>query len=46
MAEDSLIAKITDIIIEKAVKQKIPTVVFLSIKKADLVKNLFWLTNL
>ncbi len=42
MTENSLITKITDIIIEKTVKQKIPTVVFMSIKKADLVKNLFW----
>ena len=42
MADNNLITKITDIIIEKTVKQKIPTVVFMSIKKADLVKNLFW----
>ena len=42
MTEDSLITKITDIIIEKTVKQKIPTVVFMSVKREDLVKNLFW----
>ena len=42
MTEDSLITKITDIIIKKTVKQKIPTVVFMSIKREDLVKNLFW----
>lgn len=42
MTEDSLIAKITDIIIEQTVNQKIPTVVFMAIKKEDLVKNLFW----
>lgn len=42
MAEDSLIAKITDIIIEQTVNKKIPTVVFMSVKKEDLVKNLFW----
>ena len=42
MADNNLITKITDIIIEKTVKQKIPTVVFMSIKREDLVKNLFW----
>ena len=42
MTEDSLITKITDIIIEQTVNKKIPTVVFMSIKKEDLVKNLFW----
>ena len=42
MTEDSLIAKITDIIIEQTVNKKIPTVVFMSVKKEDLVKNLFW----
>ena len=42
MTENSLITKITDIIIEKTVKQKIPTVVFMSVKREDLVKNLFW----
>ena len=41
MADNNLITKITDIIIEKTVKQKIPTVVFMSIKKEDLVKNIF-----
>ena len=41
MTEYSLITKITDIIIKKTVKQKIPTVVFMSIKREDLVKNLF-----
>lgn len=42
MTENSLITKITDIIIEQTVNKKIPTVVFMSIKKEDLVKNLFW----
>jgi replicative DNA helicase len=42
LTENSLITKITDIIIEKTVKQKIPTVVFMSVRKEDLVKNLFW----
>ena len=42
MTENSLITKITDIIIEKTVNQKVPTVVFMAIKKEDLVKNLFW----
>lgn len=42
MTEDSLITKITDIIIEQTVNKKIPTVVFMSIKKEDLVKNIFW----
>ena len=42
MADNNLITKITDIIIEKTVKQKVPTVVFMSVKKEDLVKNLFW----
>ena len=41
MTEDSLITKITDIIIEQTVNKKIPTVVFMSIKKEDLVKNIF-----
>ena len=41
MTENSLITKITDIIIEKTVKQKIPTIVFLSnVDKGTLVKNL------
>ena len=42
MADNDLIAQITDIIIEQTVNQKIPTVVFIAIKKEDLVKNLFW----
>ena len=42
MTENSLIIEITDIIIEQTVNKNIPTVVFMSIKKADLVKNLFW----
>ena len=42
MTENNLITKITDIIIEQTVNQKIPTVVFMSVKKEDLVKNLFW----
>ena len=42
MTENSLITKITDIIIKETVKQKIPTVVFMSVKREDLVKNLFW----
>ena len=42
MTENSLIIEITDIIIERTVNKKMPTVVFMSVKKADLVKNLFW----
>ena len=42
MADNNLITKITDIIIEQTVNKKIPTVVFMAIKKEDLVKNLFW----
>ena len=42
MADNDLITQITDIIIEQTVNQKIPTVVFMAIKKEDLVKNLFW----
>ena len=42
MADNDLIAQITNIIIEQTVNQKIPTVVFMAIKKEDLVKNLFW----
>ena len=42
MADNNLITKITDIIIEQTVNKKIPTVVFMSVKKEDLVKNLFW----
>ena len=41
MTENSLIIEITDIIIEQTVNKNIPTVVFMSIKKEDLVKNLF-----
>ena len=41
MADNDLIAQITDIIIEQTVNQKVPTVVFMAIKKEDLVKNLF-----
>ena len=42
MTDNTLITHITDIVVEKTIKQKIPTVVFMSIKKEDLVKNLFW----
>ena len=42
MADNNLITKITDIIIEQTVNKNIPTVVFMSIKREDLVKNLFW----
>ena len=42
MADNDLIAQITDIIIKQTVNQKVPTVVFMAIKKEDLVKNLFW----
>lgn len=42
MADNALITKITEIIVEKTVNQKIPTVVFMSIKKEELVKNIFW----
>ncbi len=42
MADDTLITKITEIIIDKTVNQKIPTVVFMSVKREELVKNLFW----
>lgn len=45
MADNDLITQITDIIIEQTVNQKIPTVVFMAIKKEDLVKNLFWTLN-
>jgi replicative DNA helicase len=38
-----LITHITDIVVEKTIKQKIPTVVFLShIDKGSLVKNIIW----
>ena len=43
MADNDLIAQITDIIIEQIVNQRIPTVVFLSdIKTDNLVKNIIW----
>lgn len=43
MTEDNLIKTITDIVIEKTVNQRIPTVVFLSdIDKGSLVKNIIW----
>ena len=42
MADNDLIAQITDIIIEQTINKKVPTVVFMAIKKEDLVKNLFW----
>ena len=43
MTEDNLIKTITDIVIEKTVNQRIPTVVFLSdIDKGGLVKNIIW----
>ena len=41
MTKDSLLTKITEIIVNETVNKKIPTVVFMSIKKEDLVKNLF-----
>ena len=41
MTEDNLIKTITDIVIEKTVNQRIPTVVFLcDIDKGGLVKNI------
>lgn len=42
LADNDLIVQITDIIIEQTVNKKIPTVVFMSVKREDLVKNLFW----
>ena len=42
MTEDSSLTKITEIIVNETVNKKIPTVVFMSVKKEDLVKNLFW----
>ena len=42
MTKDSSLTKITEIIVNETVNKKIPTVVFMSIKKEDLVKNLFW----
>ena len=41
MTKDSSLTKITEIIVNETVNKKIPTVVFMSIKKEDLVKNLF-----
>ena len=43
MADNNLIKRITDIIIEETVNKKIPTIIILSeIEREDLVKNLFW----
>ena len=42
MTKDSSLTKITEIIVNETVNKKIPTVVFMAIKKEDLVKNLFW----
>jgi hypothetical protein len=43
MVDSGLISKITDIIIQQTVNQKIPTVIFLSnIDKGSLVKNIIW----
>ena len=43
MADNDLITKITDIVIQQTVNQKIPTVVFLSsVDKGALVKNIIW----
>jgi hypothetical protein len=43
MTDSDLLKKITEVIIEKTVNQKIPTIIILSeIKREDLVKNLFW----
>lgn len=43
MTDNTLITHITDIVVEKTIKQKIPTVVFLShIDKGSLVKNIIW----
>lgn len=40
MADNGLISKITDIVIQQTVNQKIPTVIFLSdIDKGSLLKN-------
>ena len=41
MTKDSSLTKITEIIVNETVNKKIPTVVFMSVKKEDLVKNLF-----
>jgi len=42
MTKESSLTKITKIIVNETVNKKIPTVVFMAIKKEDLVKNLFW----
>ena len=43
MADNNIITKITDIVIQQTIKQKIPTVVFLSnIDKGSLVRNIIW----
>ena len=42
MADNDLITKITEIIIDKTVNQKIPTLVFMLVKREELVRNLFW----
>lgn len=42
MPDKDLITRITDIIINKTVNKKIPTIVFMSIKREKLVRNLFW----
>ena len=43
MTDNTLITHITDIVVEKTIKQKIPTVVFLyHIDKGSLVKNIIW----
>ena len=41
MTKNSSLTKITEIIVNETVNKKIPTVVFMSIKTEDLVKNLF-----
>ena len=41
MTKESSLTKITEIIVNETVNKKIPTVVFMSVKKEDLVKNLF-----
>ena len=40
---EEIITKITDIVIQQTIGQKIPTVIFLSdIDKGSLVKNIIW----
>ena len=41
MTKESSLTKITEIIVNETVNKKIPTVVFMSIKTEDLVKDLF-----